>query len=164
MTNRSMTKQDVIQHLQLEAHIEGGFYRRTFCSTHRTTGDGGRACMSSIFYLLTDDRRIGHLHCNRSDIVHYYQGIGVLRYTLIHPDGHIEQVVLGPDLAQGHRWQMTVGGGIWKASELLTGEWGLISEAVCPGFEFADMRLADLTVLQTLLPERWQHYQHLIRG
>lgn len=188
-----MRKQDVIRQLQLEAHVEGGYFRRTYCSpltcqpplADPTPGkqsgtDSGqtRACMSSIFYLLTDDRPTGHLHRNRSDIVHFYHGslghgsggqgiggqeTGALRYTLIHPDGQVEEVVLGPDLNQGHRWQLTVPGGVWKASELLGGEWGLISEAVCPGFEYADMQLASLEDLQGLRPDDWRRYLHLIR-
>lgn len=171
--NTPMTKQDLIHQLQLTAHVEGGYFRRTYASTRLTSDQPERACMSSIFYLLTDDSPIGHLHCNRSDIVHYYhagngqhagsgQGSGILRYTLIHPGGFVEEVLLGPDLAKGHRWQLTVPGGVWKASELICGEWGLISEAVCPGFDFADMQLAGLTQLQALLPEAWQRYHHLV--
>lgn len=169
-----MTKEDLIQQLQLTAHVEGGYYRRTYASTRLTSDLPVRACMSSIFYLLTDDSPVGHLHCNRSDIVHYYhggngmhcgndQGSGVLRYTLIHPNGAIEEVLLGPDLAKGHRWQLTVPGGVWKASELICGEWGLVSEAVCPGFDFADMQLANLKQLQALLPEDWQRYRSLVQ-
>lgn len=170
----AMTKQDLIHQLQLTAHVEGGYFRRTYASTRLTNEQPERACMSSIFYLLTDDSPIGHLHCNRSDIVHYYhggngqhdgngQGSGVLRYTLIHPGGFVEEVLLGPDLAEGHRWQLIVPGGVWKASELIRGEWGLISEAVCPGFDFADMQLASLTQLQALLPEDWQRFHSLVR-
>lgn len=169
-----MTKQDLIHQLQLTAHVEGGYYRRTYASTRLTNDLPARACMSSIFYLLTDDSPIGHLHCNRSDIVHYYhggngqqggngQGSGVLRYTLIYPEGTVEEIVLGPDLAKGHRWQLTVPGGVWKASELICGEWGLISEAVCPGFDFADMQLATLKQLKALLPEDWQRYRALVQ-
>lgn len=164
-----MNKQTIVRQLQLEAHIEGGYYRRTYCSPLTTASTPTRACMSSIYYLLTDDSPTGHLHCNRSDIVHYYQGGasgqgGVLRYTLIHPNGHVETVLLGPDLEQGHQWQLTVPGGVWKASELVSGEWGLISEAVCPGFDFADMALATLEVLQRLRPDDWEAYRHLVRG
>lgn len=167
-----MNKQTVIRQLQLEAHIEGGYYRRTYCSTLTTASTPPRACMSSIYYLLTDESPTGHLHCNRSDIVHYYQGgaaqqsgsaAGVLRYTLIHPDGRVETVLLGPDLEQGHQWQLTVPGGVWKASELVSGEWGLISEAVCPGFDFADMQLATREILERLRPQDWRDFQHLVR-
>lgn len=173
-----MNKDDVIQHLQLQPHVEGGYFRRTYCSSNvgpvngldndAGTRPSSRAFMSSIYYLLTSDSSIGHLHCNQSDIVHYYhgageQGGGVLRYTLIWPDGRVEQALLGPSLAEGHQWQLIVPGGVWKASELVSGEWGLISEAVCPGFDFADMTLASLHTLQTLLPTRWQEFRHLVQ-
>ncbi len=168
-----MNKQTVIHQLQLEAHVEGGFYRRTYCSPLTTANTPTRACMSSIYYLLTDDSPTGHLHCNRSDIVHYYQGgalqggpsqAGVLRYTLIHPDGRVEKVLLGPDLTEGHQWQLIVPGGVWKASELVSGEWGLISEAVCPGFDFADMALATTDTLKQLRPDDWEAFRHLVQS
>lgn len=158
-----MHKQQLIESLQLSPHVEGGYFRRTYCSPRTTADTPSRAYMSSIFYLLTDDSPTGHLHCNRSDIVHYYQGGGVLRYSLLHDDGRTEQVLMGPDLSAGQQWQLTVPGGTWKASELVSGEWALISEAVCPGFDFADMQLATLATLQKLQPQRWQQFRHLIR-
>ena len=44
-------------------------------------------------------------------------------------------------------------GGIWKGTRLLDGEFGLVSEAVAPGFEYADMRLAKAGELEQLYPQ-----------
>ena len=73
----------------------------------------------------------------------------------MHPDGQLETVVLGQDLAAGQQLQLTVNAGCWKASQLTQGEYALISEAVSPGFDYADSELATLHTIQI-------HFPHLI--
>ena len=146
----------VIEQLGLEAHIEGGYFKRTFQADHRPRvdqGDGPRFTMTSIFYLLTQDSPVGHFHRNRSDIIHYYHLGGPIHYYMIHPDGRLETAVLGPDLAAGQQLQLTVKGGVWKASHLPGGDYGLISEAVSPGFEYADMRLGERDAMLQAFPQ-----------
>ena len=109
--------------------------------------------MTSIFYLLTADSPVGQWHLNRSDIVHYFHLGSPLHYYLIHPDGRLETAVLGPDLAAGQRLQLTVPGGVWKASHLPAGDYGLISEAVSPGFEYEDMQLGERSTLLQAFPQ-----------
>ena len=156
-----LSKQDIIEQLQLEAHVEGGYFRRTFAAEQRpsiSTSRGERLTLSSIFYLLTDDARIGHWHLNQSDIIHYYHGGSPLHYYLIHPDGRLESVTLGQDLRAGQQLQLVVPGGIWKASHLSEGEYGLISEAVAPGFDFEDMQLGKRLEMLAEFPQ----HRHLI--
>lgn len=148
--------QTVIDTLGLESHVEGGYFRRTFQADHRQKidlGDGDRFTLTSIFYLLTAGRPIGHWHLNRSDILHYYHLGGPVHYYLIHPDGRLETAVLGPDLAAGQQLQLVVRGGVWKASHLPGGEYGLISEAVSPGFEYEDMTLGERDALLAKFPQ-----------
>lgn len=141
--------EELIESLGLDGHVEGGFYRRTYEATDkaRMTVDGTeRFSMTSIYYLLTAGGPVGHFHRNRSDIVHYFHLGDPIEYVLIHPDGELETVVMGPDPRRGHRLQLTVSGGIWKASRLTKPEaqshgYGLISEAVSPGFDYSDMTL-----------------------
>lgn len=145
----------VIRELGLQAHVEGGYFRRTFQADHRPRidqGEGERFTMTSIFYLLTEAAPIGHWHLNKSDIIHYYHLGSPVHYYLIHPDGRLETAVLGPDLASGQQLQLVVRGGIWKASHLPSGQYGLISEAVSPGFEYADMTLGERDVLLSRFP------------
>lgn len=146
----------VIANLGLEPHVEGGYFRRTFQPDHRAkvaTADGPRYTMTSIYYLLTAESPTGHWHLNRSDVIHYYHLGGPLHYTMIHPDGQLETAVLGPDLAAGQQLQLTVRGGVWKASQLQTGDYGLISEAVSPGFEYDDMTLGQRDELVAVFPQ-----------
>ena len=148
-------RQTVIEKLELEQHVEGGYFRRTFQAEHRPLidlGDGPRYTLTSIFYLLTSDSPTGHWHLNRSDIIHYYHLGEPVNYYMIHPDGRLETAILGPDLAAGQQLQLIVRGGIWKASNLPSGDYGLISEAVAPGFEYADMQLGDRAELLEMFP------------
>jgi predicted cupin superfamily sugar epimerase len=148
----------LITALDLEPHTEGGFYRRTFQSDHHPmveTDSGPRFLMTSIYYLLTKDAPTGHFHLNQSDIVHYYHLGDAIQYSLIFPDGTLKTVVMGSDVIAGQCLQLHVPGGVWKASRLTDGlaGYGLISEAVSPGFDYADMKLGHRQKLSELFPE-----------
>ena len=158
-----MNKNQLIQQLRLEAHIEGGYFRRTYQSKQSlSTPTGDRKLLSSIFYLLTDNRPMGHLHKNHADIIHYFHCGSAIRYTILHPNGQLETIILGHNLEQGQQLQLLVKGGCWKASELIEGEYGLISEAVCPEFHYEDRQLADLAMIKAQFPQYFPQLQHLI--
>jgi len=159
-----MNSATVVAHLGLEPHLEGGYFRRSYTAPHALNG---RAAMSAIYYLLSTASPRGHLHRNRSDILHFWQGGSALHYTLISPTGELSQPVMGPDISKGEVLQMLVPGGYWKASELkdhhsANCDYGLISEAVCPGFDFADHELASAAQIQRDYPEHWPAVAHLI--
>ena len=157
--NAAPDADELIELLGLEGHVEGGYFRRTYeaQNTPRITTDRGeRFTMTSIYYLLTEGGPIGHFHRNRADIVHYFHLGDPVSYYLIHPDGRLETVTMGPDPRLGHKLQLTVAGGIWKASRLTAGgshRYGLISEAVSPGFDFADMTLGATAELLAQFPQ-----------
>jgi purine nucleoside permease/predicted cupin superfamily sugar epimerase len=154
-----LTTEDLVKALQLEGHVEGGYFRQTFKAEHRpliATANGERVTMTSIYYLLSAQSPIGHFHMNQSDIVHYFHAGDPITYYLIHADGQLETVVMGSDPSQGQQMQLVVKGGTWKASKIPTdGEfgYGLIGEAVAPGFEYADMQLGEVNTLSQLFPE-----------
>jgi uncharacterized protein len=151
-----LSKQQVIERLNLEPHVEGGYFRRTFEASHRDkvmTEVGERFTLTSIYYLLTDESPIGHWHLNQSDILHAYHLGAPIRYYLIYPDGSLQVKTLGADIMAGHELQFVVPGGVWKASELVDGEYGLLSEAVAPGFDFADMQLGQKDDLLQSFPQ-----------
>jgi len=160
-----MNKQLIIKNLALEPHpSEGGYFKRTYSSeiaTHSLAGE--RKILSSIYYMLCDDSPMGYLHKNRSDIIHYFHSGSPIIYMIIHPDGQLEKQILGNDLTRGQIPQFIVRGGCWKASELLDGEYGLLSEAVSPGFEYADMELADAMAIQQQFPGLYDAIKKFIR-
>ena len=152
-----LNSQAVVAALKLEPHPEGGYFRRSYASpTVGSLGPNGeqRPLASSIYYLLASDSPIGCLHVNTSDIVHYFHSGSPLRYHLISPQGNYESVLLGNDVRAGQLPQLVVPGGFLKATELEQGEYGLISEAVVPGFDYADMRFVTTEELQRRCPEQ----------
>ena len=159
---------ELVDALGLENHVEGGYFRRTYESGHRPmieTKGGKRFLMTSIYYLLTESSPIGHFHLNKSDILHYHHKGDPIRYYLIQKDGTFETVILGQDVAAGQRLQLHVPGGVWKASELLQGThgFGLISEAVSPGFDYEDMTLGTKAQLTDQFPEHASLFDELTR-
>lgn len=163
-----MNSTELITALQLSPHVEGGYYRRIYthpCSVAGTDTKGSassqeqpcrssqRPLMSSIYYLLSRDRPIGHLHRNRSDILHFFLQGAPLHYTLLWPDGRLQHIILGHRIDQGEQQSLLVPGGVWKASQLVAGEYGLIAEAVCPGFVYEDMTLATHQYIQDNFPQ-----------
>ena len=161
-----MNKQDWIEKLSLVEHVEGGYFVETYRSTEEmTTSREGtnRSVMTSIYYLLTDDRPIDHLHKNQSDIIHYFHTGSPITYILVDPAGALRRVKLGLDLTQGEVPQLIVPGGYWKAAVLESGEYGLIGEAVAPGFDYRDMTIAKADEIQAQLPDLWDDLAPYVR-
>lgn len=139
-----MNKNGYIESLNMQKHVEGGYYAETYRAVERIpTARAGseRNVLTSIFYMLTDDSPVGRMHRNQSDIVHYFHDGAPLTYHVIDPDGRLTTHRLGRDIASGEVMQLTVKGGCWKGTLLEQGEFGLLGEAVAPGFDFRDMDL-----------------------
>ncbi|MFE0675869.1 cupin domain-containing protein [Streptomyces sp. NPDC058867] len=150
------TAQDWIDRLGLEPHVEGGYFRRTYVSDRHPpvrTPRGERPLLTSIHYLLTAASPVGHWHLNASDILHFHHHGAPLTYHLIHPDGRAETAVLGQDPERGEVLMLAVPGGVWKATVLDSGDHALISEAVAPGFDYADMTLGRPDALTARFPQ-----------
>ena len=153
-----MNKEEIIQQLGLVEHIEGGYFRETYraAETQTTDREGKeRAVLTSIYYLLTSDRPVDHFHCNTSAIMHYFQLGSSITYLTIDPAGKLSRTKLGLDFANGDVAQLLVPGGYWKAAVLESGECGLIGEAVAPGFDYRDMKIATPELFQTQFPNLW---------
>lgn len=151
----AISKQAIIKELQLERHPkEGGYFRRTYESSKVLNIEAKeRKLLTSIYYLLTDDHSIGYLHKNKSDILHFHHLGGSVKYLTISPQGKVEISILGSDILNGELPQLLVPAGYWKASLLLKGSFGLISEAVSPGFEYEDNELATLDNIRKFCPD-----------
>ncbi|WP_426234324.1 cupin domain-containing protein [Pseudomonas sp. TWP3-2] len=160
---------DVIRALELQPHVEGGYFRRTFQADQRATletAGGPRYLMTSIYYLLTEQSPVGQFHFNQSDILHFFHLGDPVEYSLIFADGSLQTLIMGSDILAGQQLQLHVPGGIWKASRLLDGPdgFGLISEAVSPGFDFADMQIGDRRKLIAQYPQHQAVIEQLTRA
>lgn len=151
-----MDKDNLIKKLSLVEHIEGGYYSEIYRSdlTIQTDREGSeRSLLTSIYYMLTDDRPIGYFHKNKSDIIHYFHAGSSLTYLILHPNGKLQKVKLGFDITKGDLLQLIVPGGCWKATVLEEGEFGLLGEAVAPGFDYRDMELGKADYFQSHFPD-----------
>ncbi len=149
-----MTKGDIIKSLGLKPHpIEGGYFRRTYESDLSIErGDSSRKILTSIYYMLTHNSPHGCLHRNKSDIIHFFHLGSPIKYLIISSDGRLKEQTLGPNILAGESLQFVVNAGDWKVSQLCSGEYGLLSEAVTPGFEYQDNEIATSDMVRRLFP------------
>ena len=153
-----MNKAEIIKQLSLVEHIEGGYFAETYRSdvnirTDRIGSD--RNILTSIYYLLTDNRPINYFNRNQSDIMHYFQAGSAISYLIINSSGELQKVKLGLNFARREVAQLLVPGGYWKAAVLETGEFGLLGESVAPGFDYRDREIATAEHFQTSFPHLW---------
>ena len=129
--------EEIIAHLALKRHPEGGWFRETFRDTE---GHAGRSHSTAILFLLAEGE-MSHWH--RVDAVetwHWYGGAPLL-LNIGGSDGQIEEVKLGPDLFAGERPQGVVPAHVWQSARSL-GAWTLVGCTVAPGFQFEGFELA----------------------
>ncbi len=165
MSQRNSEAENLIAHLSLSPHPEGGWYREVYRSTevidkpalpHRFSQPH---CFSTSIYYLLENYDFSAFHRIRSDeIWHFYLGSPVKLYIL--NQGELELVILGDNPAAGHIFQYVVPHGCWFAAEVSVPEsFALLGCTVAPGFEFGDFEMAQFHDLE---PE-YGRYATLIR-
>jgi hypothetical protein len=126
----------IIDHLGLQPHPEGGWYRETV----RAAGaEGGRGACTSILFLLEAGQRSHWHRVDANEIWLHQAGSGL---TLSTSDGvAVAEHRLGPDLFGGEVLQAVVTPGEWQAAQAGDG-WALVACVVAPAFDFAGFELA----------------------
>ncbi|MEO0918122.1 MAG: cupin domain-containing protein [Pseudomonadota bacterium] len=131
-----MTGEDIITHLGLERHPEGGWYRQTWIA-----GDGPRPSGTCIYFLLCAGERSHWHRVDATEIWHFYAGAPLILRQAAAADGVAERHMLGPDLLSHARPQVIVPEGYWQSAET-TGDWTLVGCTVSPAFQFSGFDLA----------------------
>ena len=131
-----MTADEIIAHLALEPHPEGGWYRQTW-----QADDGPRASGTCIYFLLRDGERSHWHRVDATEIWHFYAGAALKLFTSMSDTGPAECQTLGTDLDNGDIPQVIVPKNCWQ-SATTTGAWTLVGCTVSPGFEFSGFELA----------------------
>lgn len=153
-----------INHLQLQPHPEGGFYREVFRSEMEVMRSPSllakRAC-TSIYYLLEGGDFSG-FHRIASDEIWYFHKGSPLHIHVI--DENSEHLILElSDEATGGL-SVVVKAGLWFAAEIPSKKgFTLVSCAVAPGFEFDEFEMADKEQLTTLYPRYSELFVKLCR-
>ena len=154
--NSSMDAKALIELLGLEPlGFEGGWFKETIrCDPSGPTWtDLDRSLHTAILYLLTPDTR-GLMHRLRfGEVYHFYHGDPV-DLVLLHEGGHVEHVVLGPDVFGGQKVQHHVPAGVWQGARVQPGgRYGLMGTTMVPGFDLRDFELGDREQLRSAWPE-----------
>lgn len=166
---KKITAEDLVALYGMQPHPEGGFYKETYRAkgliSQRALKDGhagNRNYSTAIFYLLPKGTR-SRLHRLKSDeLFHFYLG-GPLVLVKISPDGRVEKVRLGHDVASGCQLQHVIPAGTWfGAYPEPSSEFCLIGCTVAPGFDFADFEVGDKADLLNRFPDAAQVIETLI--
>lgn len=132
----STSARDLIDHLGLRPHPEGGWYRETW---RDEPADGGRGAGTAITFLLAEGQRSHWHRVDAAEVWHFYGGDPL---ELAIADGDHHRVLrLGPDLRAGDEHQFVVPARAWQAARP-TGAWALVGCTVSPAFEFEGFELA----------------------
>lgn len=130
-----MTADDIIAHLNLTPHPEGGFYRQTWVAENQ-----GRPVGTCIYFLLKSGQS-SHWHkVDATEIWLYHAGAPLILSLSATDDGPATDHLLTPDLTKGAP-QIIVPKNYWQAART-TGDYTLVSCTVSPGFDFAGFTLA----------------------
>ncbi|MFT5782291.1 MAG: putative cupin superfamily sugar epimerase [Pseudomonas sp.] len=122
----------LIDELQLQAHPEGGYYRRVFESVVRLPG--GRLASSGILFLLPAGQVSRWHRVDADEVWHFYEGER-LELLLAESPASIQRQVLGP-LACDALPQRAVPAHAWQAARPL-GDYSLVGCTLAPAFEFS---------------------------
>jgi len=159
-----------IQHLQLQPHPEGGFYKETYRSSgmisvqNLSTGFTSDRRYSTAIYFLLQQGDFSAFHRIKSDECwHFYEG-GTLLVHVITLKGEYHCIRLGRSVHEDEVYQAVVPAGAWFASEPApNSSFALVGCTVAPGFDFADFEMANATALAKEFPQHRSLIERLCR-
>lgn len=134
-----VTAEQLIDHLNLARHPEGGWFAETY--RHAAT-DGSRGACTAIYYLLqAGEESAWHRVTDADELWHWYAG-APLTLDIAEPDGgRAESHTLGPAVLDGQRPQILVPANAWQSARS-QGDWTLVGCTVAPAFDFAAFEMA----------------------
>ena len=131
-----MTPDQIITHLNLAPHPEGGHYRQTWVAEN-----DGRPTGTCIYFLLKQGERSQWHRVDATEIWHWYAGAPLVLSRAATDVGPASDDILGPDLLAGQSPQLIVPEDHWQAAYAPHG-WALVGCTVSPGFRFEGFTLA----------------------
>lgn len=155
-------------HLQLEPHPEGGYFKETYRSTGNTIqpyeGAHQRSFSTGIYFLLVSGNFSAFHRIKQDEMWHFYDGSPIDLHILTQ-EGEYQLVKIGRDFSKGEVPQFVVKAGDWFASEVSVNEgYSLAGCTVAPGFDFADFEMANRVELLQEYPEFSEVIRRLTRG
>ncbi|MEQ6248216.1 cupin domain-containing protein [Sulfitobacter sp. HNIBRBA3233] len=129
-----MTPEEIIAHLDLAPHPEGGHYRQTWIA-----GNEGRPTGTCIYFLLRAGERSDWHRVDATEIWHFHAGDPLQLELAESESGPARTHLLTGDLRQGMP-QIIVPQDHWQRAAS-TGAYTLVSCTVSPGFRFEGFEL-----------------------
>jgi uncharacterized protein len=157
-----------VERLRLAPHPEGGWYRETYRAAETIAKEhlperfaGARAFSTAVYYLLERGQRSA-LHRIRADELWLFHAGDAVTVYVLDPAGALITHVVGDDPDRGEHLQMLVPAGHWFGAAVETpGRWALVGCTVAPGFDFADLELADRDTLLAAYPQHREVIERL---
>ncbi len=116
--------------------IEGGLFHQTWRMSTDNAIPAGTVIGTAIYGALTDDpESFSAMHrLTAVEIWHFYAG-DPIQLLLLHPDGTVDEPILGPDLLGGQHPQVIVPADTWMGGDLMArGTFALFGTTMTPGF------------------------------
>ncbi len=149
-----------INNLEMEKHIEGGYFKESFLSVDEVRKD--KKLWSSIYFLLKTGE-VSNFHRLKSDELWYYHDGEALTIYMISPEGELITSQLGNNIEKGERPQVLVPKGYIFGSAMNNDGYALVGCMVSPAFEYSDFELFDREYLLNLYPEHRETILKLTR-
>ena len=147
-----MNIQEITNHLELQPHPEGGYYKETYRSDESCI-NGTRSICTVIYFLLTSEN-CSKFHRIQSDEIWYFHAGSPLIVHTLNSQGYNQHFV-GNNLLAGETPQLLVPKNtIFGSTVKDDNSYSLVSCSVSPGFEFNDFELFKKEELISLYPEQ----------
>ncbi|KGR73228.1 cupin domain-containing protein [Streptococcus phocae subsp. salmonis] len=136
-----LSKQEWISRLELEPHVEGGYFKQVEQSQDVGHYQGKERALYTSIYFLLDDTNPSHFHAGSPLTIH-----------MIRDDGRYETHDLGLEISKGQSLHYCVPKGTIFGSTVASG-YALVSCLVAPGFDYEDFKLFSRQELLATYPD-----------
>ncbi|MGN0026679.1 cupin domain-containing protein [uncultured Clostridium sp.] len=138
-----------INNLNMEKHIEGGYFKESFVSQDEVNKD--KKLWSSIYFLL-ETGEVSNFHRLKSDELWYYHDGEALTIYMITPEGELITKKLGKNIEKGEAPQVLVEKGCIFGSAMNNDGYALVGCMVAPAFQYDEFELFKRDDLLELYP------------
>jgi predicted cupin superfamily sugar epimerase len=146
-----------IEHLALQPHPEGGYYRESYRSDLLLENlpdsfPGKRNASTAIYFLLPSDQKSLFHKIKSDEIWHFHMGSPLHIYVL--ETKGFKRHTLGLSLEEGELPQVVIPANTWFGAIVAeANSYTLASCTVAPGFDFSDFEMAQREILLMEFPQ-----------
>ena len=150
-----------IDHLDLQKHPEGGFFKEVYRSDEIVPGahlperyQSDRCFSTAIYFLITAGDHSKFHKIKSDELWHFYEGDPLDLYLLNDTSGEVNRFRMGRDPENGQQMQLAIPKNRWFGAKLAVSRgYSLVGCTVAPGFDFADFEMAGRQELITTFPQ-----------